>query len=197
MSRPQRGFTLIELLIVVAIVGLMIAITLPSFGRMRRQAALKAAAAELRTQFHQTRSRAITHNVNVGMKFLLLGGQWHFAVYEDGDGDGVRNDDIKSGKDRLIARPRVVLPTSSSLVAIGLLDITIKDPDGDPLPPTKSPVVFNTSAICSFSPLGQSTPGTIYLTDRGQDLYAVRVFGTSAKIRVLRYLRETGKWRSW
>ena len=110
MSRQQRGFTLIEFLIVIAIVGLMVAVTLPSFGRMRRQAALKAAAAELRTQFRQTRSRAIAHNVNCGMKFLLLGGQWHFAVYEDGDGDGVRNDDIKSGKDRLIARPRVVLP---------------------------------------------------------------------------------------
>ncbi len=197
MSRQQRGFTLIEFLIVVAIVGLMIAITLPSFGRMRRHAALKAAAAELRTQFHQARSRAIAHNVNCGIKFLLLAGEWHFAIYEDGDGDGVRNDDIKSGKDRLIARPRVALPTSNA-VTIGLLDIAIKDPDGDLLSPSKSPVVFNTSTICSFSPLGQSTPGTIYLTDRTRgDLYAVRVFGTSAKIRVLRYLRETGKWRQW
>ena len=196
MSRQQRGFTLIEFLIVIAIVGLMVAVTLPSFGRMRRQAALKAAAAELRTQFRQTRSRAIAHNVNCGMKFLLLGGQWHFAVYEDGDGDGVRNDDIKSGKDRLIARPRVVLPASNA-VTIGLLDIAIKDPDGDLLAPNKSPVVFNTSTICSFSPLGQSTPGTIYITDRGQDLYAVRVFGTTAKVRVLRYMRETGKWQSW
>lgn len=196
MSRQQRGFTLIEFLIVIAIVGLMVAVTLPSFGRMRRQAALKAAAAELRTQFRQTRSRAIAHNVNCGMKFLLLGGQWHFAVYEDGDGDGVRNDDIKSGKDRLIARPRVVLPASNA-VTIGLLDIAIKDPDGDLLAPNKSPVVFNTSTICSFSPLGQSTPGTIYITDRGQDLYAVRVFGTTAKVRVLRYMRETGKWQPW
>ena len=37
---------------------------------------------------------------------------------------------------------------------------------------------------------------TIY-RDRGQDLYAVRVFGTTAKVRVLRYMRETGKWQPW
>jgi prepilin-type N-terminal cleavage/methylation domain-containing protein len=195
VSRQQRGFTLIEFLIVVAIVGLMIAITIPSFGRMRRRMALQAAAAELRTQFHQVRSRAITRNAYCALKFLMLAGEWHFAVYEDGDGDGVRNDDIKSGTDRLIARPRVVLPTSRA-VSIGLLDIAIKDPDGDLLSPSKSPVVFGTSTICSFSPLGQSTPGTIYLTDRGFDLYAVRVFGTSAKIRVLRFFRDTGKWEN-
>lgn len=196
MSRQQRGFTLIEVLIVIAIVGLIIAVTIPQFGRMRRRMALQAAASELRTQFHLARSRAIARNVYCGLKFLLLGGEWHFAVYEDGDGDGVRNEDIKSGTDRLVARPRLVLPTSN-LVTIGLLDIAIKDPDGDKLAPTKSPVVFNTSTICSFSPLGQSTPGTIYLTDRGMDLYAVRVFGTSAKIRVLRYWRDSGKWQPW
>lgn len=196
MSRQRRGFTLIELLIVVAIVGLMISITLPSFAKMRRRAALQAAASELRSQFRLARSRAIARNVNCGLKFLLLGGEWHFALYEDGDDDGVRNDDIKSGKDRLIARPRVVFP-GSKIVAIGLLDITIKDPDGDSLSPTKSPVVFNASTICSFSPLGQSTPGTIYITDRGTDLYAVRVFGTSAKIRVLRYLRGAGRWETF
>lgn len=196
MSRQSRGLSLIELLIVIVIVGLMISITLPSFGKMRRRAALQAAASELRSQFRLARSRAIAHNVNCGLKFLLLGGEWHFAIYEDGDDDGVRNDDIKSGKDRLIARPRVVFPTSK-IVAIGLLDITIKDPDGDSLAPTKSPVVFNASTICSFSPLGQSTPGTIYITDRGMDLYAVRVFGTSAKIRVLRYLRGAGRWESF
>lgn len=196
MSRQQRGLSLLELLTVVAIVGLIVCITVPSFGNLRRRAALQAAATELRSQFHLTRSRAIAHNVNCGMKFLLLAGEWHFAVYEDGDGDGVRNDDIKSGKDRMIARPRVVLPTSRA-ATIGLLDISIKDPDGDALSPSKSPVAFNQSTICSFSPLGQSTPGTIYITDRGLDLYAVRVYGASAKIRVLRYLRATGKWVPW
>jgi prepilin-type N-terminal cleavage/methylation domain-containing protein len=193
VSRQQRGLSLIELLTVMAIIGLVLGITLPSFGNMRRRAALQAASMELRSQFHLARSRAIARHMNCGVKFLQQDGEWQFAVYDDGDGDGVRSDDIKSGKDPLVKPPRVLLP-SSRAVTIGLLDITIKDPDGDLLTPTKSPVVFNSSTICSFSPLGESTPGTIYLTDRGTDLYAVRVYGASAKIRVLRYERGTGKW---
>ena len=193
MSRHQRGYSLMELLTVVFIVGLLVTSAVPSFLKLRRREALRAASAELRTQFHLTRSRAISRNANCGMKFLLLGGEWHFAVYQDGDRDGVRNDDIKSGKDWLVTRPRVVLP-SSRAVTIGLLDVAVKDPDGDLLPPGKSPVAFNQSAICSFSPLGESTPGTIYITDRALDLYAVRVYGATAKIRILRYVRTTGKW---
>jgi hypothetical protein len=55
-------------------------------------------------------------------------------------------------------------------------------------------VQFGRSTICSFSPLGESSSGTIYLTARGRDLWAVRVYGATAKIRILRYVRSTGKW---
>ena len=124
------------------------------------------------------------------MKFLLIGGQWHFAVYDDGDGDGVRNDDIKSGKDIPLSPPRVVFPEARN-VTIGLIDVAVKDADGDPV---KSAVTFNNSTICSFSPIGESTPGTIYITDSDGDLWCVRVYGASAKIRTLRYDREKKKW---
>ena len=195
MRKGQRGFTLAEALTVLAIIGLIVLVSVPAFGTMRRRAALRSASAQLRAIFHQARSRAITRAEHCGLKFLLIGGEWHFAVYDDGDGDGVRNDDIKSGRDVLVSPPRVVLRESRA-VTIGLLADSIRDPDGDPLPPTKSPVAFNKSTICSFSPIGQSTPGTIYLTDRAGDLFAVRVYGATAKIRVLRYVAAKKRWIS-
>ena len=196
MSRHgERGFTLPELLTSIAIVGLLVACAMPSWLALRRRAAVRAASAEIRSVFHQTRSRAIARSRNAGVHFTRSGSQWKFAIYDDGDGDGVRNDDIRSGADRQVAPPRLLLQ-QGQLISIGLLRNIVRDPDGDPLRPAASPVQFNRTSICSFSPLGSATPGTIYLTDDDGSLYAVRVFGATAKIRLLRYEPSSMRWES-
>ncbi|HEX8252546.1 MAG TPA: GspH/FimT family pseudopilin [Thermoanaerobaculia bacterium] len=194
MPRHQRGSCLLELLAIVGIIAMFLLVALPAFGNIGRKRALRAATAELRSIFALTRARAISRNINCGLKFKKTGPVWQFAVYEDGDRDGVRNDDIAKGVDRLLDQPRVVF-RESGLVTIGLLDQKINDPDGDPLPPTKGPVAFNRTTICSFSPLGQATPGSIYLTD-GRDLWCVRVYGATAKLRTLRYDPKKKRWLS-
>jgi prepilin-type N-terminal cleavage/methylation domain-containing protein len=192
---PTRnaGYSLIELLTAIAILAVITLISLPAFGSIRRKAAVRAAAGELRGIVHLARSRAITRGLNAGLRFSQDAGVWQFAVYDDGDGDGIRSEDIARNIDTLLAPPRPVL-RETSLATIGVLSRTIIDPDGDRLTPTSSPVQFGRSQICSFSPLGESTPGTVYVTDRSGDIYAVRVFGASAKIRVLRYDPTRRRW---
>lgn len=190
MPRRKNGYSLTDLLVVIAIIGMVLGIALPHFGKMRNRIALRAAAGELRSIFHLVRMRAIARGANQGVKFLQLAGQWHFILYEDGDRDGVRNDDIKKGIDPPLSAPRVVFREARN-ITIGLIDVPVKDADGDPV---KSPVTFNNSTICSFSPLGESTPGTIYITDGDGGLWCVRVYGASAKIRTLRYDRGKKKW---
>lgn len=192
MSKRNRGYTLIELLIVIAIIGLILGVAFPNFHKIQRRIALRAAAGEMRSAFHLVRMRAISHNRNTGLKFLLLNGAWHFATYEDGDRDGVRNDDIAKGIDKLVAPPRVVF-SQSRIITIGLPGYPFKDPDGDTV---KSAVTFNQTLLASFSPLGEATPGTIYITDFDGDLWCVRVYGASAKIRALRYDRDKKRWVS-
>ena len=196
MSRHgERGLTLIELLTTIAILGLIVAVATPSWLTLRRRNAVRTASAEIRAVFHQVRSRAIARSRNAGIRFSKVGAQWQFAVYDDGDGDGVRNDDIRSGADPMVARPRLLFQ-QGQLVSVGLLDTVVRDPDGDRLKPEASPVQFNRSAVCSFSPLGSATPGTIYLTDDAGSLYAVRVYGATAKIRLLRYESATRRWEA-
>ena len=191
MPEKQRGMSLIEFLLILVLITVAVMLTLPAFGNISRKQALRSASSQLRALFHHTRQRSITTHVNCGLKFTELAGTWHFAVYEDSDGDGIRNDDINKGVDRMIAPPRPLF-RESPVVTIGLLDVPVKDADGDPV---KNPVMFNRTTICSFTPRGESTPGTIYITDK-RDLWCVRVYGASAKIRVLRYDALKKKWVS-
>jgi type II secretion system protein H len=191
----QDGFTLLELLTVIAILGMVAATAVPSWMTLRRRAAVRSAAAEIRMVFHATRARAIARSDHAGLRFTRNGSQWQFAVYDDGDADGVRNDDIAARIDRCVIPPQHLFQ-QPQLVSIGLLPNEIRDPDGDRLRPTDAPIQFGRSAICSFSPMGSSTSGTIYLTDDGGSLYAVRVYGATAKIRLLRYDAALRRWES-
>ena len=192
MSKRTLGYSLIELLTVVAIIGLMVLCAIPAFGNYRRRMSIIAASAEFRSILRAARGRAIATGRHAGVKFIS-GREWTYAIYEDGDGDGIRNDDITGGTDRRIFGPAIVMP-SFHLATIGLLKTTVKDPDGDPLKPDASPVQFGRSTICSFSPIGGGTPGTLYLIDGGGQLWAARVYGSGGRVRLLRYNDGLKKW---
>ena len=48
MKKKTKGFTLVEIMIVVAIIGLLIAIALPNFMKARRKSIIRSAQATLR-----------------------------------------------------------------------------------------------------------------------------------------------------
>ena len=195
MRRHDHGHTLLELLIALAIIGLLACIAMPAFANYRRRNSVIAAARELEATLRFVRSRAITRSAHAGIKFTGSGSAWSFAVHDDGDGDGIRNDDIRNGIDPMAVRAAPLMP-QLQVARVGLLPYAIKDPDGDPLPPSNSPVAFGSSTICSFSPTGAGTPGSIYLTDDLGVLYCIRVLGASGRVRVMRYDAMKKKWET-
>jgi hypothetical protein len=73
----------------------------------------------------------------------------------------------------------------------------VPDP-GDPgsyLDRVDDPIRFNASDICSFSPIGECTPGSIYLWDGRDRMAVVRVYGRSGKLRTLYYRRGERNWK--
>lgn len=189
----QRGHTLGEAMCVVAIIGMTAGISVPAFLNMSRRNAVRAAADELRGICRAARARSIARSRNIGIKFTRDGEEWQYATYEDGDGDGVRNDDIKKNVDRLLAGP-LRLAQQQRLAKIALPPVTIVDPDGAKLQPTAEPVQFGSSMICSFSPLGTATPGSVYMTDGAGGVWCLRVFGPTARVRLLHYDAQRKKW---
>jgi hypothetical protein len=65
---------------------------------------------------------------------------------------------------------------------------------GKALGSVNDPIRFNSSDICSFSQVGESTPGSIYLWDGRDRMAVVRVFGRTAKVRTLYYRRGEKEW---
>jgi prepilin-type N-terminal cleavage/methylation domain-containing protein len=193
--RSSGGFSLLELVTVVAIIGLIVAVSLPSFRYLSERSAVAAAAAELRSIVREARSHAIVHGRNTAVRFELHDGEWLYSIYVDGDYDGVRTDDIAKGIDRRIAGPRAVLPHASN-VKIGLPPRRLPDPDGKGwIEAGASPVRFSVSRLCSFSPRGSGTGGTVFLTDGKSMAAAVRVYGPTGRVRVERFREVTGRWQ--
>jgi len=191
----QRGQTLGEAMCIVALVGMFAAIGVPAFVSMNRRNAVRAAADELRGIFRSARAQAIARARNVGIKFTRDGAEWLYATYNDGDGDGIRSDDIRKNVDRLVAGP-VRLAQHQNIARISLPPVPIVDPDGDDIQPDDEPVQFNRSTICSFSPIGTSTPGSVYLTDGGGGVWCLRVYGPTARVRLLQYNAQRRKWEA-
>jgi len=190
--RFSSGFTLAELLVVMAILGLMLTFLLPALGAMRARADVRATVQRLRNELHDARARAIATNRWTAIRFTKFEGEWSAELYEDGDDDGVRTADIRSGVDRMLRSSRRV--RSADGTATLVIPYEFRSPDGDAIAAGSSPVRFGASRLCSFSPLGQSSAGTLYLANRQGDLYAIRVSGGGGRIRVQRFNKEIGKW---
>lgn len=179
-----------------AIAGLMLLAAVPAFTPIRRKAAVKAAVHEIRMVMRLGRSRAIARAAHCAVKFRQIDGVWHYALVDDLDGDGVRNDDIDAGIDVIVGGFREVLPHDSP-IRIALPDFPVRDPDTKKvLPKASSPVRFNTSTLCSFGPTGGGTSGSIFLTDGVIDVAMVRVGGSLGRVRAILYDRGAESWGS-
>src|SRR5688500_1034461 len=167
MRHRSSGYSMVEILTVVAIIAIFAMVATPAFYSMRQRTGVRIAAAEVRSVMARTRSLAVSRNRHVALKFQQTGNTWQYAVYEDGNGNGVRNADIVSGIDPLIQPYRVFLQ-GLSITRVGLPARAIPDPSGSgAVAPSASAVRFGTSTLCSFTALVTATDGTIFLTDGG------------------------------
>lgn len=191
----NRGTSFVELIVVLALAATLLAATVIGAFQLREALSVRSAAAELASTFFRARTYALTRGVAVALKFRKDGGRYEWALYRDGNGNGVRTSEIASGVDRSLA---LAVPWSRSDVRPGILRGTpVPDPSspGSPLDRLDDPIRFNNSDLCSFSPVGECTPGSIYLWDGRDRMAVVRVFGRSAKIRTLYYFRGEKDWR--
>jgi prepilin-type N-terminal cleavage/methylation domain-containing protein len=195
MNQRQAGFTLAELLVVAAIVALLATLAVPYLLRASAHRRVALAASELASALRLTRSMAVTAGVNHALK-LRMGddGTVTYTIYRDGDGDGVRNHDIQKGIDPPESHPRP-LQGLGGRVRFGIPTAYVPREPGSRrrLQRVEDPIRFNRSDLASFSPLGESTPGSLYFTD-GYHLSVVRLYGRTGKVKLLHYNPRREAW---
>jgi type II secretory pathway pseudopilin PulG len=186
----DSGASLVE-----AVVGLCIAAILASLAAPVTASALdegraRNAAAFLAARLREAKQQAVTRSRATGLVFDPVGERWIFRVCTDGNGDGLRRVDLRSGIDGCAAGSddlAVLFPGVTIAV-----DGTIRGPDDDP--PTSDPVRLGSSDIASFSSSGGCTSGSIFLRSAKGAQYAIRIAGITGRMRLLRY--DTGA-RVW
>jgi len=191
--RDPRGAALIDLVFSCALIAVLAAIAIPGLQASRDRDATRMAARHLATKFQLLRVEAVRRNRSVAMRFDP-GNLGRFAVYVDGDGDGVLQGDI----DQVIDPPLDAgahLDDFFSAVSLRVA-LPVPMPDGPGmLPADADPVRIGNTNLVSFSPLGSSTSGTIYLAGREGSQMCVRLLGSTGRVRVLWFDRASASWR--
>lgn len=188
------GFTLPELLLWMAVSSWLLVMLNAGVAALEQAVSIRSAVHETTVAFYRARSSAIARNRNVGLKFRKNGPAYEWTVYADGNGNGVLSSEISRGVDPPIG---LYVPWSRNDVLPGIMTgIRVPDP-GSPgryLDRIDDPIRFNNSDICSFSGMGESTPGSVYLWDGRDRMAVVRVYGATARVRTLFYRRGEKGW---
>ncbi len=192
----SKGYTLAELLATLAIVAMAVAVTLPAAAMLRDGGRAAAGARTMATLLSAQRWKSVAGHRTRGLQFRKIGDGWSWREVADGNGNGLRTAEIHRGID----------PVLSSDVSLErqVEDVRLGFPPGGPFPEAPpgtgslgagdDPVRFGRSDLVSFSPVGSASSGTIYVTDGRSALFAIVLFGPTARLRVWRYLKRERRW---
>jgi prepilin-type N-terminal cleavage/methylation domain-containing protein len=185
-----KGFSLVETMAAVTIAATVSGIAVPVLMGNREQYRASGAARHLAAVVFECRSQAIRSGAYVAMRFAD-DGSTTWTMFQDGNGDGVKSADITRGIDRQVG-PAIRLKDSFPEVRFGLVSGVTDIESGQAL--TGSGIRLGAGNWLSFSPVGTTSSGTLYVRGNGNAQYAVRVFGATGRVRVLRFNAVSRTW---
>lgn len=192
-SAAAGGYTVIELLFVVGLSVTLGAAAIPQLLAGLDEAKTAGAAQYMSARFQRARMEAVLRMASVAVLFTQDAAGVSFAVYVDGNGNGVLSRDISRGVDRRVGaveRLSEQFPGVDFGALPGLPPI-----DAGGTPPGTDPIRLGAGRSASFAAIGTSSSGTVYVRGRGGSQYAVRIFGDTGRTRRLKFDRTAWQWK--
>lgn len=191
LDTRSPGYTILELLFVIAIAGTVTTIAVPQGLRALDDFRTKTAARYLAQRLADARIAAIKRSTTVGLRFEPGSPDYRVSMVVDGNHNGLRTVEITRGVDVTVT-PAETLDTHFGGVAFGIL-AGVPDADGQPAG-SGDGVRTGASKLLSMNPDGTSSSGTLYVHGRDCSQYAVRVFGTTGRVRILKFDCALRRW---
>ena len=187
------GYSLVELLIVLGVIATLSTATVPGVVAGLEQHRAAAAARYMSARLQRARMEAVVRSRAVAIRFTRVAGTGYvFAVYVDGNRNGVTAADIERGIDQRISPPESIAEAFPGIQFGVLPGLPPVDPGGTP--PGADPIRLGTGDSASFTATGTSSSGSVYLRGRTAQ-YVVRLFGETGKTRVLQFNTRTREWK--
>jgi len=191
------GMSLIEILLVLAVLAIVVAITLPDLAEIRGAAALGAASSRLKGLLFRCRAYAILNSRATAVVFEHRDdGSWRCFIAVDGDGDGIRTRDIHGLIDPVVGE---VLHLDGGGAGLGILQGEfVPDPSGRGRlrGDLDDPVRAGRGNIITFTARSTATPASIYLTDHRARMRVLRVYGGTGRVISRVWRSGWPKWRA-
>lgn len=192
--RDARGYTLIDTVVAAGLCTVIGAMALPSIGMaMERERAI-IGTQYLAGQLQRARLESLKRARPVAVRLELVGDRTLIQLFVDGDGDGVLQSDVSAGVDPPLTPPEF-LDDRSREVTLRINQPATDAGGSGALSPGDDPLRIGATALVSFSPLGGSTAGTLYVAARRGPQMAIRIFGGTGRVRILTFDAQARLWR--
>ncbi len=190
-SRSRRGVSLPELLIVLALTGIVSSAALHALGDLRDERAGREAARGVVADLRRVAQAARHARRALAIEFQP-GDDAAWRVIADGNGNGVTMADVSAGIDVPEAWTPVFREGRASLA----ITRAVPDTDGSgSIAAGSAPVRFGVMPRVIFTPRGTATAGSIFVAGRGNRMYAIRVLGSTQRVRLL-CLSQVDAWEA-
>lgn len=194
MWTSDRGIALVDVLAATGLSLVMAAVAVPVIGATLDREHVIVGTQYLAAHMQRARLESLKRAAAVAVRLEVLDGRAAVQLFTDGNGNGVLQKDIDRGVDRALtdvtwleqhARDVSLRINQRVTDVAGVAELDAGD----------NPLRIGNTSLVSFSPLGSSTSGTLYVAAQRGPQMAIRIYGATGRVRVLTFDAQARQWR--